>query len=210
MYSDIACPWCYVGKKRLDSALQQLQKRSPSEPIIVNWHPYIIDRNTAANGENYEDYNFRRWGSDHWTISLRNSSRRDGVEFKNWKTWPNSLHGHRLVHYAGKKFGAVGQSKAKDILFRMVYEDGKNISIVPCVMEAAKELGLTEAEDYLKSDEDIDLILSEDLKAKSSLKISGVPYFIIRNDKKQCRPITLSGAQQSPAFVDAICSLNEL
>ena len=209
VYSDLACPWCYVGKRRLDTALKQLQKEPSSQPVTVRWHPYIIDRNTAPNGENYEDYNIRRWGSDHWTFSLRNNSRRDGLEFKNWQTWPNSLHGHRLVQYAGKKQGAEGQNRAKDILFRMVYEDGKNISNVQCVTEAAKELGLEDAEAYLRSDEDVDVILSEDSQAKSSLKISGVPYFIIRNEAKESRPITLSGAQPPTTFIDAVHALCE-
>ena len=57
VYSDLSCPWCYVGKRRLDKAIQQF---SPSN-ITVNWHPYIIDKNTAQKGEEYMSYNIRRW-----------------------------------------------------------------------------------------------------------------------------------------------------
>ena len=56
VYSDLSCPWCYVGKRRLDKAIQQF---SPSN-ITVNWYPYIIDKNTAQKGEEYMAYNIRR------------------------------------------------------------------------------------------------------------------------------------------------------
>ena len=56
VYSDLSCPWCYVGKRHLDKAIQQF---SPSN-ITVNWHPYIIDKNTAQKGEEYMAYNIRR------------------------------------------------------------------------------------------------------------------------------------------------------
>lgn len=55
-YSDLSCPWCYVGKRRLDKAIQQFTDAS----IKVNWHPYIIDKNTAEMGEDYMAYNTRR------------------------------------------------------------------------------------------------------------------------------------------------------
>lgn len=56
VYSDLSCPWCYVGKRRLDKAIQQFNTTS----VSVSWHPYIIDRKTASNGEEYMAYNMRR------------------------------------------------------------------------------------------------------------------------------------------------------
>lgn len=57
VYSDLSCPWCYVGKRRLDKAIQQFTSAS----ITVNWHPYIIDKKTAPEGEEYMAYNIRRY-----------------------------------------------------------------------------------------------------------------------------------------------------
>ena len=57
VYSDLSCPWCYVGKRRLDKAIQQFTAAN----VIVNWHPYIIDKNTAPKGEEYMAYNVRRY-----------------------------------------------------------------------------------------------------------------------------------------------------
>lgn len=146
---------------------------------------------------------FLRWGGDGWTRSLRKAGQQDGLEFENWKTWPNSLHGHRLIHLAGIQKGPEGQGKAKDLLFRMIYEDGKNVSDVDTLIEAAKELGLEGAEDYLKSSSNVDLVLSEDSRAKSQMKISGMPYFVITSDNKQNKTVSLSGAQGTERFLAA-------
>lgn len=199
VYSDLSCPWCYVGKARLDKAIQKFTDAS----ITVNWHPYIIDKNTAPLGEDYMAYNTRRWGGDGWTRSLRQAGQQDGLEFKNWKTWSNSLHGHQLIHLAGIQKGPEGQAKAKDLLFHMIYEDGKNVSDVDTLIEAAKELGLEGGKNYLKSSHDVDLVLSEDSRAKSHMKISGVPYFVISSDDKQKKAVSLSGAQGTERFLAA-------
>lgn len=142
-----------------------------------------------------------RWGGDGWTHSLKRAGQRDGLEFKNWKIWPNSLHAHRLVHLAGVQKGAEGQGRAKDILFRMIYEDGLNVSEVETLIEAAKELGLEGSEEYLKSSRDVDLILSEDSHTKSEMKISGVPFFVISG--KNQKTVSLSGAQGTEQFLAA-------
>ena len=85
----------------------------------------------------------------------------------------------------------------------MIYEDGKNVSDVDTLIEAAKELGLEGAEDYLKSSSNVDLVLSEDSRAKSQMKISGVPYFVITTDNKQNKTVSLSGAQGTERFLAA-------
>jgi len=205
VYSDLSCPWCYVGKRRLDKAIQQFAAAN----VIVNWHPYIIDKNTAPKGEEYMAYNLRRWGGDGWTHSLRKSGQRDGLEFKNWKIWPNSLHGHRLVHLAGTQKGAEGQGKAKDVLFRMIYEDGLNVSDVDTLIQAAKEKGLEGSEEYLKSSRDVDLVLAEDSRAKSQMRISGVPYFVISSDGEYQKTVSLSGAQGTEQFLAAFSHVSQ-
>lgn len=200
VYSDLACPWCYVGKRQLDIAIQRFTTENPNASITVHWHPYIIDKNTADHGEEYMAYNERRWGGDGWTYSLRNAGSRIGLEFKNWKTWPNTVHGHRLVHIAGQQKGPKGQNMAEDVLFRMIYEDGKNISDMNTLIEAAHELEVENAEGYLNSNQDVDVIMAEDAHAKSKLNISGVPYFIVQT--KQGKR-SLSGAQSADNFLKA-------
>lgn len=76
VWSDIACPWCYVGKARLDQAIERFKIANPPVQVTVEWHPYMIDTQTKAGGEEYMAYNQRRWGSDSWTHSLRRSGAR--------------------------------------------------------------------------------------------------------------------------------------
>eukprot|EP00270_Netrium_digitus_P020399 TRINITY_DN840_c0_g1_i1.p1 TRINITY_DN840_c0_g1~~TRINITY_DN840_c0_g1_i1.p1 ORF type:complete len:214 (+),score=48.26 TRINITY_DN840_c0_g1_i1:99-740(+) len=187
VWSDVACPWCHVGKARLELSIQNfMQKQSPE-----SMHPYIIDRLTNESGEEYLAYNRRRWGGDGWTEDLRRSGARNGVKFANWKWWPNTLHAHRLIHYA-KKFGRGGEMK--DRLLRLTYEEGHNISDLSVLLEAGKELGLPNVHSFLESDEGREDVLEEDEHAKKVLGIRGVPYFVF--DRK----ISLSGAQDVAAL----------
>lgn len=85
----------------------------------------------------------------------------------------------------------------------MIYEGGKNISDIDALIEAAKELGLEGGEDYLKSSSDVDLVLSQDSHAKSQMKISGVPFFVISSNNKNNKTVSLSGAQGTEEFLAA-------
>ena len=91
----------------------------------------------------------------------------------------------------------------------MIYEDGLNVSDVNTLIQAAVELGLEGSEDYLKSTRDVDLVLSEDSRAKSQMKISGVPYFVISSDGEHKRTVSLSGAQGTEQFVMAFSRVSQ-
>lgn len=91
--------------------------------MVINWHSFFIDPNTRADGEDYKAYNRRRWGSDGWTNSLPGKS--DGSKFANWKVWPNTVHASRLIRLAGQRGGWELQHRAKGVIFRMIYEDGR-------------------------------------------------------------------------------------
>ena len=121
-------PWCWVSFQQLEGAIQQFGSR-----VDVIWKPFIIDPGTAPNGEDYQAYNERRWGSDGWTSSLRRKGREVGARFDNWVTWPNTLQCHRLMRWAGpEKHGAL-----KEILFRKCYEQGANVSDLECLEKVA-------------------------------------------------------------------------
>jgi len=188
-WSDIACPWCYVGKARLDQAIRNVESTSAGRPLKVEvaWHPYMIDLGTNPAGEDYLAYNKRRWGSDGWTQSLRRSGARNGLKFDKWRYWPSTLHAHRLVELAH----ANGKGpEAKDVLFEKTYELGLNVSSLDVLIEAGQELDIPGVEDYLRSDQGLAEVKQEDREAKKRLQISSVPYFIIE------QKYALSGAQE--------------
>lgn len=177
-WSDLACPWCYVGKARLDKAVERLQSNSNNDhaQVSVQWHPYMIDIQTNIAGEKYLAYNQRRWGSDGWTASLRRSAAKDGLQFKDWRWWPNTLHAHRLLLLAD----TIGKAEeAKEKLFRMTYEEGKNISDLEVLCSAAEEMGLSMAREFLMSDQGKKDVLEQDRAAKSERGISSVPFFVV-------------------------------
>ena len=74
------CLKSYVGQKKLNKAVDDFQV-SNSRPIVVEWKPYMIDPGTKAEGEEFEAYNIRRWGSSGWTHSLKRSGRQVGANF---------------------------------------------------------------------------------------------------------------------------------
>ncbi|KAL2654136.1 hypothetical protein R1flu_022264 [Riccia fluitans] len=194
-WSDVACPWCYVGKTRLDLALKSIQAKAQTPPIVVKWHPYMIDKKTKAEGEEYLAYNTRRWGSDGWTHDLRRSGAKNGLKFANWRWWPNTLNAHRLILFAD----TYGKGEdAKQLLLLKTYEEGANVSDFDVLCSVANELGLPGADEYLKSGGGTEEVLAQDSEAKSRLGIRSVPHFKINNI------YTLSGAQDVATFVAAI------
>ncbi|KAL4458460.1 hypothetical protein ABPG75_013325 [Micractinium tetrahymenae] len=201
VWSDLSCPWCWVGKKRFDQAVEQLGDKVDFEIV---YHSYVIDHGTAPTGEGYLDYNVRRWGSDGWCHGLRRSGRPDGATFSDWRWWPNSVKAHQLLLLAQEQ----GKGReAKEALLRATYEEGRNISEVDALLEVAAELGLSQSADelrqYLEQDRGRAAVLQDDSLGKRELGISGVPYFIVGGAEGSGRRYALSGAQPAAAFSQA-------
>lgn len=104
------------------------------------------------------------------------------------------MHAHRLVHKA-RTMNLDNQMH--DILFRMMYEEGQNISLLETLVVAGKELGIPDVETFLKSDEYKNEVLQEDSHSKQKMRISGVPHFIINNK------IPIGGSQSPSVFLSA-------
>jgi len=170
--SDVACPWCYVGTRRMENALQEF----PEARFEVTWHSYMIDPSTPEDGMEYLAYNEKRWGGDGWTHSMRAAARKDGIAFASWKTWPHTLQAHRLIQYG--QAHAKGTETAQRVM-RACYEEGRNVSDVAVLMDLGREIGLPKVEEYLRSDAGAAEVRAQDRKAKRDMDVSGVPYFII-------------------------------
>jgi predicted DsbA family dithiol-disulfide isomerase len=102
------------------------------------------------------------------------------------------LQAHRLV-FKAKTLGL--DNEIHDILFRMMYEEGYNISLLEPLIRAGQELGIPDVETFLKSDEFRDEVLQEDCDSKQKMRISGVPHFIV--DHK----ISIGGSQSPSVFL---------
>lgn len=206
-FSDAACPWCYVGSKRLHKAVRQLQQETGLE-VEIKWNPFIIDPSTSQEGEDFAAYNLRRWGSDSssWTESLRRSGAPDGASFSNWKTWPNTLLAHQLVALADEE-GMAGE--ATDLLFLRTYEEGGNVSLLPELEDIARTLGLDRARVQAglvgkRSEELRTRVLERDAAAKQQLRISGVPHYIVAAGPSSLHKYSLRGAQRPDRLMGAM------
>jgi len=189
IYSDIACPWCYVGEHKFLLAKQQYLIQNPTHQIKVQWHPYMIDPNTKKSGEEYLAYNKRRWGSDGWTYSLRQAGKKVGCSFADWKTWPNTFWAHCLINYAG---GFDKADEVVDEIFDFCYEKGENVSELEVLEKIAEKFKVDEG---WKGKEVQKRVIEGDAYAKEEMDIHGVPYFVMKGK------YVLEGAVDPETFI---------
>lgn len=153
-----------------------------------------------------EAYCRRRWGGSGWTHHLISEGRKDGARFNDWKWWPNTLKGHQLVHFASEN-GGVDTNTANAVLFRAMYEEGKNIALVSTLIDiGVQELNLADKKDqlkhYLENDLGAENVQRQISSSQRKYSISGVPFFIIYNKETRKQPYGLSGAQSPSAFLN--------
>ena len=191
IWSDIACPWCYVGEKIFNQVLIKFKEKYPKIKVNPIFHAYMIDQNTDKEGEEYLSYNKRRWGSDNWTKQLKSIGKKYGANFNDWKIWPNTLLGHKLIMEANKK------GKGNEILeevFKYCYEMGKNVSQEKTLNGIGNKFGITD----WNNDENLKLVLLDEKKGKKQYGINGVPFFIFPNNE------VIEGAAKPEMFLQAL------
>ena len=194
--SDVICPWCFIGKRRLEKAIA-----ASGVPVKVHWHPFQLNPTMPKEGISRKDYRTRKFGS--WERSLELDAKviavgeSEGIHFAFDKTerTPNTVDAHRLIWLAGQN-GC--QDAVVEALFRAYFTDGLNISNRQTLIDVVSEGGLERhvAETMLDSDEGMDVIEKAG-ELSQRHQITGVPFFIINTS------ITLSGAQVSETFLDA-------
>ena len=123
--SDVVCPWCYLGEKRLAAALAE-----DTEPVIVRWRPYQLDPTIPDGGLDRNEYMERKFGRDGRLNAVHDQLVRLGEEvglpfaFDRITRAPNTLDAHRVIRWAGST-GA--QSEVVDRLFRAYFVEGRDI-----------------------------------------------------------------------------------
>ena len=191
LWTDVACPWCYVGHNSFEIAKKSFLKKNPHKKIELIIHNYMIDPNTKKNGEDYLEYNERRWGSDNWTYDLKEKGKKIGCFFSNWKFWPNTLLAHQLI-LKGRL-----NNKSEEILkecFMLTYENGENVSLENVVNKIATKFNIS---DWNNKDIEKE-VLEEDMIAKDNYGIGGVPLFKFEDGS------ILEGAQRPKIFEDIL------
>jgi predicted DsbA family dithiol-disulfide isomerase len=195
IYSDVVCPWCYVGKRRLERALAQL---STVQTHVV-WRPFQLNPTMLAEGTDRTSYLEAKFGSidafRRLEVHVMEAGAGEGISFafdKMLKT-PNTFLAHRLIWYAGRQ---GRQDQVVDALFRGYFEQGDDIGSPSLLTVLADSVGL-EAGRFLASLEGVAEVKAEEA-AGHRLGIRAVPYFVFNNR------YGISGAQPVETFVAAI------
>lgn len=196
IYSDVICPWCYVGKRRLVRALQRVGDRVRAE---VTWRPFQLNPTMPQQGMNRTVYLETKFGSlqvfKEMEEHLLEAGREEHIPFAFEKILrtPNTFLAHRLIWYAGHQ---GRQDAVVNQLFQGYFEEGLNIGEVSILSELADRAGL-KADRFLTGEEGTTEVKAEELVGHQ-LGIRGVPYFVIDNTQG------ISGAQPVEVFVAAI------
>lgn len=198
--SDTICPWCYIGKRRLERALAA----SGLTPAWIGWRPFQLNPDMPVEGMERETYLAKKFGgrerAERIYAPIVEAGREEGIAFAfdRIRRTPNTLMSHRLIRLAGK----MGkQNEAVDGLFRAYFEEGRDIGDLAVVSDVARDAGMDrdEIHAYLETDADLDRVRAEDKFARD-LGIQGVPCFIIE------RSVVLSGAQPPDVFQQAFAT----
>ena len=194
--SDVICPWCFIGKRRLEKAIA-----AHGGPLKVRWHPFQLNPTMPKEGISRREYRIRKFGS--WERSMELDAnivavgRQEGIyfDFDRMERTPNTLDAHRLIWLADKE-GV--QDAVVEALFRAYFTEGRDISNPPTLIDVVAEAGLDRkrAEATLNSDQGLDAIKEAGEQARR-FRVDSVPFFVINNE------ITLGGAQPPDAFLEA-------
>lgn len=196
--SDTICPWCYIGKRRLEAALAQ----RPEIEFEVVWRPFQLNPDMPANGTERDAYIDAKFGSRDQAKKIYERiaavGLEEGLEFDigKQKRLPNTIDSHRLNHWA---LTAGVQDQVVEALFEKYFIQGENIGEPEILIGVATDAGMDTdiVRDLLSGDADRDLVLREEATSRR-MGISGVPCFVI--DRKYA----LVGAQDPDVLLRAI------
>jgi predicted DsbA family dithiol-disulfide isomerase len=199
IYSDVICPWCYLGKKRLEAALEATGQKDKAE---VRFLPYELNPATPQEGLDHKAHLEAKFGGKHVLDAaharLAELGKEVGIDyqFDSIKRTPNTFNAHRLLWLADQEGKG---SEAQNILFKAYFTDGKDLGDKRILAELATSIGLdkTKVKKILANEEGEEEVRSSEEKAYD-MGISGVPFFIF-NGK-----FAVSGAQTVETFAKAL------
>lgn len=200
IWSDVVCPFCYIGKRKFEAAMSEFKE---SSNIEITWKSFQLSPETRTDpGKNIHQYL-----AEHKRISLEqakslnnqvtNMAKQVGLVFNFDQAIPvNTFNAHRFLHLA-KQHGL--QDDAEEKLFKAYFTDGKNTDDTQTLMLIGSEIGLDPAEvkQVLESNQYADEV-QQDVTDAHKLGIRGVPFFLV--DRKYA----VSGAQDSKVFLDTL------
>ena len=181
--SDVVCPWCYLGKARLDQAIANV----PDVLVTVNWRPYQLNPDLPPEGIDHKRHLAEKLGGqatiDRAHDTLRELGNADGIafDFDAVKISPNTLDAHRLLRWAMIE-GQDVQSRVALALFKAYFEEGRNVGDRAVLLDVAEAAGMDRAvvTALFSAGADVDSV-KEEIDMARDMGVTGVPCFIIDN-----------------------------
>lgn len=199
IFADPVCPWCYIGKARLERALEA----RPEHPFVLAWHPFQLNPTMPREGMERSAYLSAKFGpkAASYAQPILEAAAESGLTMNLGAVtrMPNTLDAHRLLHWAGVE---GRQSPVMSALMRAFWREGRDIGRPEVLVEIAAQAGLDGAliARLLASDADRDEVLSRDAHARER-GVRAVPSFVIGNQH------VIEGAQPAELWLRVIDEL---
>jgi predicted DsbA family dithiol-disulfide isomerase len=198
--SDVVCPWCYIGLKRLEAAMAEASEI----PVDVRWRPYQLDATIPPEGRDRKQYMLAKFGSEERLNEIfarvSEAGRSAGIDFAldAIQFSPNTLDAHRLIRWAGSGENNL-QTEVKKRLMQAYFEEGRNIGDRAVLVDIAREAGMDAAvaEALLPTDADVAETRAE-IETAQQMGVTGVPCYLLEGR------YAVMGAQDPAVLADAI------
>jgi predicted DsbA family dithiol-disulfide isomerase len=206
IWSDVMCPFCYIGKRKFEKALAQFEHK---DKVIVEWKSFQLNPNLVTDPtKNTLEYlaQSKGWTMDYTkqtTEHVSNIAKEQGLDFNFEKAVvANSFDAHRLLHLA-KKYNL--QNECKEQLLKAYFIDGKNTADHELLTKIGINIGLNETEitETLNSNLYANEV-NEDIYHAQQVGVKGVPFFVFGNK------YAISGAQEPETFLGALQKASSL
>ena len=200
--SDVVCPWCYIGKRKLEAALA-LPQAAGLPPVALRWHPFQLNPDLPAQGISRKQYLEDKFGGPQRAAEIyervRAAGRSVGLELNidGITLQPNSLAAHALIAFAQQDGGSG--SAVKERLLKAYFVENRFIGSVDVLTEVARESGLDAdaARAFVGDAQQLKAVAQADAQARQ-MGINGVPFFVF-NQK-----LSVSGAQDPATLLAAM------
>lgn len=217
--SDVVCPWCYVGKNRMDLAIAQHKSQNPSDTFSTTWSPFYLNPDAPTQSVDKQQWYERKFGAQRTSMMqmrLAEIGKQVGINFAFGGKTGRTRDAHRVIQLAKTK-GEETQTSVVLELFKAYFENTEDITDHSILKKAAVQGGLSEEEvtEWLESDKGGPQVDAEVSAAKRKF-ISGVPNFTVNGkfDVQVCAKLSiyfvfvrfqltfLQGADEPSAFLD--------
>lgn len=200
IWSDIMCPFCYIGKRRFENALQNFEYK---DEVNITWRSFQLNPDTETDPDaNITEYlaKAKGWSQDQaqqMNQRVTNMAADEGLEYNmDYAVVANSHDAHRLVQFAKDRGKA---DEVEEALFRAYFTNGENIADHQTLIKLAESIGIdpTETKSILESEKYANAV-NHDIQLAQNINITGVPFFLFN------RKFAVTGARETEVFLKAL------